>query len=91
MPSPKDPIKYQEWKNKLSLIAKSKGFGKWMKGRHNSLNTEFKKGTKVRVGTKHTKDVREKMSNSHKGINVWNKGRKIKKFRAKIIGIGRKE
>lgn len=36
-------VKYSdEYKNKMSKIAKSKGFGKWMKGKKHSLNTRMK-------------------------------------------------
>jgi hypothetical protein len=33
MPNPKDPEKLDAYRRKMSEIAKSKGYGKWMKGR----------------------------------------------------------
>ena len=69
MPAPKDPVKYQEWKNKLRLVAKLKGFGKWMKGRHNSRKTEFHRGhVPLHKGTK-----RPGIGGRKKGGVAWNK------------------
>ncbi len=49
MPAPKDPIKLAEFKRKLSekfkIIAKEKGFGKWMKGKKLSKETKKKIGS----------------------------------------------
>ena len=60
---------------KMSRIAKEKGYGKWMKGKHNSPKTEFKKGHSKpsgMLGKKASIETRKKQSKAHKGENHWN-------------------
>ena len=42
MPCPKDPQKLKEYKEKMSRIAKERGYGKWMKGKRLSEETKQK-------------------------------------------------
>jgi len=72
MPLPKDPIKLKEYKEKMSKIAKEKGYGKWMKGRPS-----------VMKGKKHSTETIKKLKKINKenalkyGYGKWMKGRKL--------------
>lgn len=72
MPAPKDSIKLKEYKEKQRKIALENGNGKWMKGKHNSPNTEFKKGQLP----KHTGKKRPGIGGRKKGFTAWNKYKK---------------
>jgi len=50
--------------------------GWFKKGQHNSPNTEFKKGTSIRLGIKHTEEAKEKIKAARaRQIPIWT-GRK---------------
>ncbi|MEK7664220.1 MAG: HNH endonuclease signature motif containing protein [Patescibacteria group bacterium] len=67
--------------DKFKIIAKEKGFGKWMKGKKytkvrnknvsNGLKQAYKAGKRRRF---HFKETKEKISRSRKGKPAWNKG-----------------
>ncbi len=85
MPPPKDPQKCQEWKDKLSRIAKEREFGKWNKGKKRKSFSE---------------ETKRKMSLAAKarGLGYWNKGKhfssetRLKMSRiAKAKGFGRRK
>lgn len=57
-----------EWRTKLGLV--NKGGNK----------TSFKKGQKVRLGIKHTKESKRKISIHKLGQKAWNKGKKHTKI-----------
>ena len=75
MPPPKDPIKLEAYKKKLSDIAKSKGYGKWMKGKKASIETK-KKMSKSQLA-RMTPDECKRRSDCAKelGYGKWMKGR----------------
>lgn len=66
---------------KFKIIAKEKGFGKWMKGKiyteernknvSKALKKAYREGRRRRF---HTEESKKKMSASLKGRSVWNKG-----------------
>lgn len=78
MPAPKDPIKYKLWKKRLSIVAKQKGFGKWMTGKKVSKSTVDKR-RKALIKTWSNKTLRKKMSKIAKkcGFGKWMRGRKL--------------
>ena len=81
MPLPKDKTKIEEYKKRLSEIAKAKGYGKWMKGRHLSKETK-KKLSRIGKQIGNTPEERERRSKRAKklGVGKWMKGRKNTPF-----------
>ncbi len=77
MPPPKDPKKLQEYREKMSRIAKEKGYGKWMKGKKASDSTKEK--MKVSQLAKITPEERKTRSERalKNGYGKWMKGKKI--------------
>ena len=57
-------------KKNISKIAKKKGFGRWMRGKRNSSETEFKKGIIPKTAKK-------------KGCIPWNKSKKMPQYSGK--------
>lgn len=55
-------------------ISKTRIERKIGKGEHNSFSTEFKKGSKINLGRKHTLESKIKIGLSGKGRIPWNKG-----------------
>lgn len=71
MPLPKDPEKVEAYKELLSKIAKDRGFGKWMEGKHLS------------------KEICEKISQTHKKIDNLPEEKERRSERAKRLGVGK--
>lgn len=66
----------EEQKKKLSKIAKERGFGKWMKGRH--LSEETKKKIIKNHRRCQTEETKKKLRELAKNIDYsWLKGRKV--------------
>src|SRR3990167_8593473 len=104
--SQRGKILSDEHKNKLSEGAKTKGFGKWMKGK--KLSKEWCENiSKVVTGRKHTLDARNKMSLIRIGIKLsketkkrisesrtgeknWNYGKKFSEQHRKRISEANK-
>jgi hypothetical protein len=99
MSPPKDPIKYQEWRDKLS--ASHKGQPAWNKGKqltdsHRSHLKEAKKGVwsgenNPFFGKTHSQKSITQMKTSHKGQIAWNKGIPISEQQRKQISETLKE
>jgi len=81
MPLPKDKTKIEEYKRKLSEVAKKRGFGKWMLGKKHTEETK-KKMSKIQKKIGNTPEERKKRSKRAKklGYGKWMKGRKNTPF-----------
>lgn len=75
MPAPKDPIKYKEWKNKLSK--RLKGKSKPLRSQEHKKN--LSKSLKGKKKIPQTKTHRKNLSIAKKGQTPWNKGQHLSK------------
>ncbi len=76
MPSPKDPVKLAEYREKMSRIAKERGYGKWMQGRKLSEQAiEKMRLAQIAIGS----DLEERRRRSERakanGYGKWMSGR----------------
>lgn len=79
MPNPKDAIKLQEFREKMSKIAKEQEYGKWMKGRVVSEETKEKMSkSQLALITPENRQERSKRA-KELGYGKWMKGRKLPK------------
>lgn len=92
MPPPKDPEKADAYSKRMSEIAKEKGWGKWMKGKHPSKETR-EKMSQTQKEISNLPEERKRRSERAKslGYGKWMTGKKcpgvskanIKKFKGK--------
>lgn len=76
MPLPKDPKKLKEYKEKMSKIAKEKGYGKWMKGKKHSRKTK-KKMSKAQKAIATPEECHKRSERAKSGgYGKWMKGKK---------------
>ena len=76
MPLPKDPQKLKEYKEKMSKIAKEKGYGKWMKGKILSDETKHKMSITQKEKATPEECLKRKERAISGGYGKWMKGRK---------------
>jgi len=65
-------------RDKISKTRIEKKIGR---GEHNSVSTEFKKGSKINLGRKHTLESKLKIGLAGKGRVPWNKGLQMMNMR----------
>lgn len=77
MPPPKDPEKADAYSKKMSEIAKEKGYGKWMIGKHPSKETR-EKISRTHKELDNVPEERERRSQRAKriGVGKWMLGKK---------------
>lgn len=85
MSKPKDPQKYMQWKKKISESNKMSYLEGKLTGAFKKNSIPWNKG-KTEV---YSKEILERMSESHKGQIPWNKGKKGIYSKMKIENIGR--
>lgn len=77
MPNPKDPEKLEAYRKKMSEIAKSKGYGKWMQGKkHSPESIEKMKQVQKEIGNDPDERQRRSERAKKKGYGKWMIGRK---------------
>lgn len=80
----------EKYKKKMSILAKKKGFGKWMKGKKHNEKTK-KKMSKIHKGKTFSEETRRKISVAKMGHSVSKETRiKISKKLKKIVPRGKK-
>ena len=79
MPAPRDPLKRQQWLDKLSLAAKNAGFGKANKLTKDLLTTEQREAISIRAKAVCTPEERERRRQRalSQGFGKSNKGRSL--------------
>ena len=70
MPAPKDPKKFLEYKEKMSGIAKERGFGLWMKGKPGTMLGKHQPDSAKEILSKKFKVIAKE-----KGFGLWMRGR----------------
>jgi len=90
MPSPKDPQKLQEYKDKMSRIAKERGYGKWMTGKKASEETLAKMSLSQKAIITDAERERRSATAKKLGYGKWMLGRKLSEETCQKLSLKRK-
>jgi hypothetical protein len=78
MPNPKDPVKLEEYRRKMSEIAKARGYGKWMVGKKlSSEAVEKMRQAQIEIGNDPAERQRRSERALANGYGKWMEGRTL--------------